>query len=94
MLVKLYSVFDSKGGLWLPPFHFRNHADAIRAFTGSARDKSSNIGQYPEDFCLYCIGQFDDQKGALFPLTEKETIGFAVEFLAIVPADHNLEKAN
>lgn len=88
MITKVYSVYDDKAALWLPPFCFRNDAEAMRAFTATARDTNTSIGQHPADFCLFNVGEFNDATGELICASPKQSLGYAVEMLAVVAADH------
>lgn len=62
--MKLYSVFDKKSGLYSIPFGAENDVIARRAFFRSAR-ADSDLAVFPEDFDLYCLGDFNTQSGAL-----------------------------
>lgn len=64
--MKLYSVFDKKSGLYSIPFGAENDIIARRAFYRSATS-SSDLSVFPEDFDLYCLGEFNTQSGALSP---------------------------
>lgn len=63
MMMRLFSVYDSKANTYLPPFLLANDKLAIRAFAHAANDKATDIGKYPTDFCLFEIGTYDDQSG-------------------------------
>lgn len=60
---KLYSIYDSKAGIYYKPFVSRTKGEALRMFQQAANDSQTTIGQYPEDFVLFEIGSFDDTKG-------------------------------
>lgn len=83
-LNKLYSVFDKKSGSWEKPFAARTHGEAERMFQSAANDKQTIIGQYPEDFSLWCVGNFDPHTGTINN-REHESIGEAVAFLQRQP---------
>lgn len=59
---KVYSVLDSGVSRFMTPFMAVNDAEAIRAFTTWVNDpqKQTNLSQFPEQFSLFCIGEFDD----------------------------------
>ena len=62
-MINVYSIRDSKSGLFAQPFFMTTHAYAIRAFGDLANDPTTLIGKHPEDFSLYCLCQFDDVNG-------------------------------
>lgn len=60
----LFSVKDHKIG-FTTVFVAPNNAAAIRMFGDTVRDKSSILGQHPEDYALYGLGTMDDDTGEL-----------------------------
>lgn len=60
-IVKLYAVRDSKVDEYNQPFCFVNDIVAKRALQMSVNDRqrSSMMTDYPADYDLYCIGQYD-----------------------------------
>lgn len=62
---KLYSIYDSKAKLYFRPFTARTRGEALRLFQQAANDKQTQIGEYPEDFILFEIGEFNDSNGNL-----------------------------
>lgn len=63
MQLKVYSIRDSKAELFNQPFHKNTHGEAEREFDRLVKDTNSFVHKYPDDFDLYYIGEFDDQKG-------------------------------
>lgn len=66
MIVQAYSLFDSKAKLFSQPFFALNDAVAKRMCHASAQGDSA-LAKNPEDYSLFHIGEFDDDKGLLFP---------------------------
>ena len=80
MILKAFSVVDSKPGVFSPPFFLQSTGLAIRQFTDLANDEKTTVSRYPEDFSLHEIGQFDDQSGTLSPLAVCINLGLASAF--------------
>lgn len=59
----LYSVFDKKGKYFTSPFFARSDAEAVRSFSRIANDDRTDINQFPDDFALYCNGEFHSDIG-------------------------------
>jgi hypothetical protein len=78
--MKMYSVYDSKVEAFMSPFAMRAKGEALRAFTTTVNDPQSNISQYPEDYSLHEVGEWDEKSGQLKPLTAPIHLGQAVEF--------------
>jgi hypothetical protein len=53
----------------------------LRAFTDIATDADHQIGKHPEDYSLYRLGTWNDNKGEISPL-EKECLATAQEVVA------------
>lgn len=68
MKQQIYSVRDSKAEIFNVPFYGNTHAEAERSFVAAANDPKSNINQFPEDFDLWHLGQYDTQTGIVTPL--------------------------
>jgi len=67
MLFQSFSIYDSKGEMYSPPFFMVTKGLAIRRFSETAIDRQTSIGLHPQDFTLFYIGEFDDQTGAMIP---------------------------
>jgi len=79
MLLKVYSIRDSKGEKYNQPFYQNTHGEAERNFSRICVDPESLISKYPDDFDLYYIGDWDDQKGVLISLDTPQHIVKAVQ---------------
>ena len=60
-----YSVYDVKVQIYNTPFFFPHDVHAIRAFERLRQDPQSFVSQHPDDYQLYCVGEFDDTRGRL-----------------------------
>lgn len=65
MILKMFSIRDTKGEIFNPPYYAKTHGEAERQFKTLTNDPKSTINQYPEDFDLYYLGDYDDQTGKL-----------------------------
>lgn len=65
MILKVFSVFDTKLAAYNVPFFARTESDAIRSFSDLCVDPRSRVAQHREDYALYRLGSFDDETGAL-----------------------------
>ena len=78
MLIKLYSIKDTKLGKYAQPFSAPNDEIAKRMLTSTIRAGGNNIADYPEDFQLYKLGQYDEDTGDL--QTDNKFLANATEF--------------
>lgn len=74
------AVLDSKAGAFGTPFFVPNRAFGIRSFVSAVHDKELVIGQHPEDFSLFVIGEFREDSGELVPCVP-ENLGVGSSFL-------------
>lgn len=71
MMLQIYSVYDAKACFFGQPFFDQNPASAIRNFSDAVNDGSNPHNmwhKHPEDYSLFCIGDFDNQNGELIPI--------------------------
>jgi hypothetical protein len=81
MILKVYTVYDSKAEAFLQPFFSQSKGVAIRSFQEAVRDEKSNISKYPEDFTLFELGEYDDANSKFNLHNTPQSLGVAVEFL-------------
>lgn len=85
MILKAYAIYDNKGLLYHAPFFLSTDGQAIRALSDLVQDNNTSVGRHPGDYVLYCIGTYDDQKGAMAPLSPLVHVIDAVALLQIAP---------
>lgn len=68
MQQKAFAIRDSKAGFFNQPFFQHSHGEAERSFKRLSNDVQSNISQFPEDFDLYYIGEYDNITGTITAL--------------------------
>lgn len=82
MLLKIYSVYDSKVEAYLPPLFFKSKGEFLRSFTEAVNDSKSSIGKYPADYTAFELGTWDDCK-CVFELHKTPiSLGVALEFVS------------
>lgn len=79
MLLKAFSIRDTKAEVFNTPFFQKTHGEAERAFKRLTADQQSMIAQYPEDYDLYYIGEYDDQTGKLITIDSPQHLVKAVQ---------------
>lgn len=62
MLLQLFSIFDKKTRIYHPPIYAHNAGHAMRVLTDVFTRSNSVYLNYPDDFEVYEVGQFNDQK--------------------------------
>jgi len=58
----IFTIFDSKAKAYLTPFFLHADGMAIRVFTDCVNDKNHQFGKHPEDYILFNIGSWSDDK--------------------------------
>ena len=81
MRLNIYTIFDSASGAYIRPFYAQSDGQALRSFTDISQDADHEIGKHPEDYSLFRIGTYDDNKGQLHP-EDKECLATAMEVVA------------
>lgn len=82
MKLAAYVIFDQATGAYLRPFFQLTDSQATRSFSDTLLNAESDFAKHPEDYSLWRIGQYDDNKGAFLP-EDKECIATALELLAV-----------
>lgn len=78
---QVFAIFDSKAKFFKSPVLMRTKGEALRAFSDLANDKQTEIGRHPEDFAMFHLGTFDEEKGTYINNSCPESLGLAIEFL-------------
>jgi len=76
---KIFTIFDSKAKAYLTPFFLHEDGMAIRVFADCINDETHQFGKHPEDYTLFCIGSWDDEK-AKFLTNNPIALGNGIEF--------------
>lgn len=82
MNIQVFSVFDLKSKVFGQPFYSHNSAVAQRSFSIAVNDSSTGLFKHPEDFVLFHIGTFDDEKGD-FSSFAPVNLGLAAHFKGV-----------
>lgn len=81
MKMLLASIYDKKACIYGKPFYPVTKADAIRAFGDIAVDSNHPVGKHPEDYDLFVLGVFDDNKGGVEMFQNMEHLANANDFV-------------
>lgn len=81
MILKAFSIRDAKANAFIAPWYKPTHGEAERYFHQLANDEKSMIKQYPEDFDLYHVGEYDDQTGIYKSLDQPQHLVKATQLL-------------
>jgi len=82
MIVKMFTVYDSKAELYLPPFYNQTTGQAVRAFGDTCNQKDHPFNKHPEDYTLFELGTFDDNTAIIVSNDAKTSLGTAIEYKA------------
>ena len=80
----LYSIKDSRVGLYEPPFAFSHEGQATRFWTDVVNDpeKRSAACRYPNEFALHKIGEFDSETGEVLQESPPVFVAFGTDVFA------------
>lgn len=80
--MNIYTIRDDKASFYGTPFFSANDDVATRSFMRLTSDMNSIVSEYPADFALYKIGNFNEDTG--------DIVGFdAPEFIINAVTLHN-----
>ncbi|QXP08299.1 MAG: nonstructural protein [Arizlama microvirus] len=65
--MKLYSVYDKRAREFGSPMAMPTDAHAVRSFTQEVNreDTGNMLNQFPEDFAIYHVGDFNQELGQI-----------------------------
>lgn len=81
MINGIYSVKDLKAGAFALPFFQARDEAAIRSFSDAVQHGDELLRRHPEDFALYCLGEFDDNLGIVAGLETPKLLATAAGVL-------------
>lgn len=81
MLMSIYSVYDSGISTWFPPCFVRNKGEILRWWSETANDSQSKISKHPQDYALFELGTWDDEKCKFDFHKAPLSMGLAIEFV-------------
>lgn len=83
MIVKVFSVFDSKAEAFIQPFFSQTSQTALRAFHQAAQQENHQFNQFAGDFTLFELGEFDDNDASFRMLDTPHNLGLAITLKAV-----------
>lgn len=81
MILKAFTIRDSKGEVFNTPFFQKTHGEAERSFKQLINDGQSMPNKYPEDFDLYYVGEYDDSEGIFKALDTPQHVAKAINYV-------------
>jgi len=77
---KIFTIYDSKAKAYLVPFFLHEDGMAVRVFADCINDATHQFGKHPEDYTLFNIGHWSDDK-AKFLTNNPIALGNGIEFV-------------
>lgn len=81
MKLNAYTIYDTAAAAYMRPFFMQSDGQAVRMFRDIATDAEHEVGKHPEDYSIFRIGIFDDNKGQFIP-EDRECLATALEMVA------------
>lgn len=70
----IYSIYDKKMEVFNRPMIEQNLVPILRSLGNIMRDPKSAFANYPEDFAIYKIGEFNHRMGKIIPRLNPELV--------------------
>jgi len=86
MVHKIFTIFDSKAKAYLTPFFLHEVGMATRVFADCINDRTHMFGKHPEDYTLFQIGSWWDDK-AKFETTIPIALATGIELVIESPQE-------
>lgn len=65
-MFKLFTIFDRESKTYDRPFSAPTERDAKAGFAAAINNKETNFGQFPQDYDLHVLCEFDPRTGDIF----------------------------
>lgn len=82
MILNAYTIYDVKSASYASPILAVNDDVFKRLLVDSLILPDSTLYRHPEDFTVYCIGVFDDNRGLLSGSERRHVLDIATLFAA------------
>lgn len=86
MRTLLFTIYDEKAEVFLPPFVVPTIGIATRAFSDCVNSDDHQFAAHPSHYTLFGLGEFFDHDATLV-IIDKKSYGNGVEFLKPVHKD-------
>lgn len=83
MKMSIFSVRDTKAGQFMTPWFSKSLAQAQRSFIQMSNNSESIIHQFPADFAMFYLGEFDDESGEIHSIKNGEHVMSAQSAIAV-----------
>lgn len=77
----LFTVFDSAAGVFMSTFEARTIEEASRMFRVTVNNPESQLHKFPEDYTLFCVGEFSIETGLIKAYETPKSLGLALSYL-------------
>lgn len=90
MILKVFSIYDTKTEHFAQPFFQQTTGECIRSFTELSNDANTMPGKHPGDFSLMELGSYDDLTGTFTNLIAPLNLGLATQYKRAPESQDNL----
>ena len=87
--MSIFTIFDKKACIHTSPFFAPNKETAVRTLFRLVNDSRSDVNLFPDDYALYCVGEFHDHDGSIVPIVPINYIVDARSLLKIDKSESN-----
>lgn len=88
MILKAFTIYDSKAEAFLPPFFCPTAAVALRDFESAINTESHAFHKYAADYTLFELADWDPSTGKFTPHATPLNLGVAITLLqSLAPSE-------
>lgn len=82
MMKLVCAIYDTQAKVYASPFYMNTKGEAVRAFSDAVNDaQMGSLNKHPQDFLLFCIGEWDDNTGKLVSYSPPERLALGSDFV-------------
>ncbi len=81
MLMSIFAIYDSGISTWKPPMFCRAKGEILRWWIEMVNNEQTDLSKHPQDYTLFDIGTWDDEKCKFDLHKTPISLGVAIEFV-------------
>lgn len=82
MVLRVFSIFDTKAGVFMLPFYASSVGVAMRNVSRAVKDPTTDFHHFASDYCLFELGEWDPESGKFRMLDAPFSHGLVSVFAA------------
>lgn len=89
-VLKMVAIHDSVAQVWMQPQFVQTLDEAVRSLQDAMADGSHTFAKHPEDFVLYCVGEYCQETGDVRGIGPEKVVNCAA-LVKVLPVNSEVK---